>query len=164
MDCSLSSTSSGQSFFSSRRSSRWQWSKTWVCLGSAISICSISAAVCGRQDFSNSTLSRQIADHLDSNISDPSEKGLEMQMNVYCISLGKKPSHTGCIHDDQFHTSAVTSAALLATASLTANSFWRVDRFAGKLMIPYLVWLVLANLLNANIAMNNSSVSFGLFS
>jgi len=49
-------------------------------------------------------------------------------------------------------------AALLVTASLTANSFWRVDRLAGKLMLPYLVWLALANALNLNILQHNPSV------
>jgi tryptophan-rich sensory protein len=51
----------------------------------------------------------------------------------------------------------VENLALLVTASLTANSFWRVDRLAGKLMIPYIIWLVLANALNFNILSNNPS-------
>lgn len=54
------------------------------------------------------------------------------------------------------HTSV--SAVLLASAALTANSFWRVDKLAGKLMFPYLAWLVLANALNFNITAKNDSV------
>lgn len=53
--------------------------------------------------------------------------------------------------------SAVGNILLLASAALTANSFWRVDKLAGKLMFPYLAWLVLANALNFNITAKNDS-------
>lgn len=50
-------------------------------------------------------------------------------------------------------------AGLLTAASLTANSFYRVDVVAGKLMWPYIAWLVLANALNLSIASQNPDVS-----
>ena len=78
------------------------------------------------------------------------------QNDKYLISV----SILSNIYRERVISSFCFPAALLVTASLTANSFWRVDRLAGKLMLPYLAWLVLANALNLNILQNNPSVSF----
>ena len=79
-----------------------------------------------------------------------------LQAHICDLSAPTQDSkHTGallCLYDSE-------SAVLLASAALTANSFWRVDRFAGKLMFPYLAWLILANALNLNITAKNESVS-----
>jgi len=43
----------------------------------------------------------------------------------------------------------------LAFAAATARAFYRVEPRAGKLLIPYLVWLAFANALNYSIAKKN---------
>ena len=50
-------------------------------------------------------------------------------------------------------------AATLALASVTAKEFYKVDAVAGKIMIPYLLWLVFANALNYSIWKKNPAVS-----
>jgi len=47
----------------------------------------------------------------------------------------------------------------LALASVTAREFYKVDAFAGKILIPYLAWLVFANALNYSIWKKNPGVS-----
>ena len=37
--------------------------------------------------------------------------------------------------------------ALLVVLAITLAAFWKVDRFAGLLMVPYLVWIMFAALL-----------------
>lgn len=41
--------------------------------------------------------------------------------------------------------------ALGAAVAATTLSFWRVDRWAGWLMVPYLAWVAFATVLNATI-------------
>lgn len=50
-------------------------------------------------------------------------------------------------------------AVLLAAAGATARNFYKVDPRAGRLLFPYIAWLVLANALNLNLASRNYSVS-----
>ena len=45
--------------------------------------------------------------------------------------------------------------ALLSALALTAAVFWRVDRIAGLLLVPYLAWVAFATLLNAAIVVLN---------
>eukprot|EP00891_Asterochloris_glomerata_P007018 jgi/Astpho2/7018/Aster-01872 len=45
----------------------------------------------------------------------------------------------------------LVNLACLTTASLTANEFAKVEPLAGKLFIPYLVWVGFANLMNYSI-------------
>jgi len=40
-------------------------------------------------------------------------------------------------------------AALLAAIVANAILFWRVDRWAGALLVPYAAWVSFATLLNA---------------
>ena len=49
-------------------------------------------------------------------------------------------------------------AATLALASVTAREFYKVDAFAGKILIPYLAWLAFANALNYSIWKKNPGV------
>lgn len=44
-------------------------------------------------------------------------------------------------------TAAAESAILLAAIILTARLFWRVDRVAGLLFLPYIVWVGFATVL-----------------
>jgi len=52
-----------------------------------------------------------------------------------------------------------SDAATLALASVTAREFYKVDAFAGKILIPYLAWLAFANALNYSIWKKNPGVS-----
>jgi benzodiazapine receptor len=45
--------------------------------------------------------------------------------------------------------------ALLAALAMTVRSFLAVDRFAGRTMMPYLVWVAFASVLNASILLMN---------
>lgn len=47
-------------------------------------------------------------------------------------------------------------AALLAVIAATTIVFWRVDRIAGALFLPYLAWVTFAGVLNASIWWLNS--------
>lgn len=53
-----------------------------------------------------------------------------------------------------WHAIAVT----LGLASATAREFYKVDAFAGKILIPYLLWLAFANALNYSIWQKNPGV------
>lgn len=48
----------------------------------------------------------------------------------------------------------------LALASATAWEFYKVDAFAGKILLPYLAWLAFANALNYSIWKKNPGVCF----
>ena len=48
---------------------------------------------------------------------------------------------------------AVIAALLVALATLIA--FWRIDRLAGVLLVPYLMWICYATALNAAIVALN---------
>ena len=50
-------------------------------------------------------------------------------------------------------------AVTLALASATAWEFYKVDAFAGKILLPYLAWLAFANALNYSIWKKNPGVS-----
>lgn len=52
----------------------------------------------------------------------------------------------------------VLPAVTLGLASATAREFYKVDAFAGKLLIPYLIWLAFANALNYSIWQKNPGV------
>ena len=54
----------------------------------------------------------------------------------------------------------VFCAATLALASATAIEFHKVDAFAGKILLPYVAWLVFANALNYSIWKKNPGVRF----
>mgnify|MGYP006276740691 FL=1 len=43
----------------------------------------------------------------------------------------------------------VVIAALLAVLAATVLAFWRIDRLAGALLLPYLAWVAYASTLNA---------------
>lgn len=47
---------------------------------------------------------------------------------------------------------------LFVAVSLTARAFWRIDRPAGVLLLPYLAWLVFAGALNWAIWMRNPAL------
>ena len=49
-------------------------------------------------------------------------------------------------------------AVTLGLASATAREFYKVDAFAGKILIPYLLWLAFANALNYSIWKKNPGV------
>ncbi|KAL3153773.1 hypothetical protein ABBQ32_013361 [Trebouxia sp. C0010 RCD-2024] len=49
----------------------------------------------------------------------------------------------------------IVNLATLALASATAWEFYKVDAFAGKILLPYLAWLVFANALNYSIWKKN---------
>ena len=49
----------------------------------------------------------------------------------------------------------VIIAVMLVAAIATTWAFWRVNRLAGWLMLPYLAWLVFAGTLNTSIMMLN---------
>ncbi|GAK46601.1 TspO and MBR like protein [Tepidicaulis marinus] len=44
---------------------------------------------------------------------------------------------------------------LLVLITLTMRAFWRIDRVAGALFVPYLLWTAYATLLNASIVFLN---------
>ncbi|MGI9316067.1 MAG: TspO/MBR family protein [bacterium] len=44
---------------------------------------------------------------------------------------------------------------LLVAISLTTFLFWRIDRWAGMLMLPYLSWVAFATILNASLWLLN---------
>ena len=46
-------------------------------------------------------------------------------------------------------------AALLVSLAATLIAFWRIDRLAGLLLAPYLVWVCYATALNAAIVALN---------
>ena len=46
-------------------------------------------------------------------------------------------------------------AALLVALAATLIAFWRIDRLAGLLLVPYLVWICYATALNAAIVALN---------
>jgi tryptophan-rich sensory protein len=46
-------------------------------------------------------------------------------------------------------------AVMLVLAIATTWAFWRVNRLAGWLMLPYCAWLVFAGTLNTSILMLN---------
>ena len=48
----------------------------------------------------------------------------------------------------------------LALASVTAWEFYKVDAFAGKILLPYLAWLTFANALNYSIWKKNPGVCY----
>lgn len=50
---------------------------------------------------------------------------------------------------------AVEILVLLAAIVLTIRSFWRIDMFAGWLLVPYLLWVAFAASLNIAIAVLN---------
>jgi len=49
----------------------------------------------------------------------------------------------------------IVNLITLGLASATAREFYKVDAFAGKILIPYLLWLVFANALNYSIWQKN---------
>lgn len=49
----------------------------------------------------------------------------------------------------------VIIVALLAMVVATTAAFYRVDRAAGLLLVPYVAWLCLATALNVNLYVNN---------
>lgn len=49
--------------------------------------------------------------------------------------------------------------ALLLAAAQTARLFWRADRRAGALLLPYLAWLAFAAALNAAVARASSTAA-----
>ncbi|DBA96023.1 hypothetical protein WJX77_010016 [Trebouxia sp. C0004] len=49
----------------------------------------------------------------------------------------------------------IVNLTTLALASVTAREFYKVDAFAGKILIPYLAWLAFANALNYSIWKKN---------
>ncbi|MCJ7420460.1 TspO/MBR family protein [Sphingomicrobium astaxanthinifaciens] len=54
-------------------------------------------------------------------------------------------------------------AAILVVAALAAGRFWRIRPLAGWLMVPYLLWLIFAFMLNSAIVELNPGVSEPLF-
>lgn len=54
----------------------------------------------------------------------------------------------------------ILCAGTLALASATAWEFYKVDAFAGKILLPYLAWLAFANALNYSIWKKNPGVCF----
>lgn len=49
----------------------------------------------------------------------------------------------------------VDIVVLLLVIAATAAAFWRIDRIAGLLFVPYLLWVVYATALNAGIWLAN---------
>ena len=58
------------------------------------------------------------------------------------------------------HQTVMLCAGTLALASATAWEFYKVDAFAGKILLPYLAWLAFANALNYSIWKKNPGVCF----
>jgi tryptophan-rich sensory protein len=50
---------------------------------------------------------------------------------------------------------AIDSAALFVLLIPTTISFWKADKFAGKLMVPYLMWVGAATVINIDVVINN---------
>lgn len=46
---------------------------------------------------------------------------------------------------------------LLLAISITTLLFWRIDRWAGVLMLPYIAWVTFATILNASLWLLNTS-------
>ena len=46
-------------------------------------------------------------------------------------------------------------ATLVVVVALTIHRFWKIDRLAGALLLPYLAWISFATLLNATIVSLN---------
>jgi tryptophan-rich sensory protein len=53
--------------------------------------------------------------------------------------------------------------ALFAAVAYTTIDFWGLQRTAGKMMLPYLIFVGYANALNYNFWVNNQDVSANLF-
>lgn len=53
--------------------------------------------------------------------------------------------------------------ALFAAVAYTTIDFWGLQQTAGKMMLPYLIFVGYANALNYNFWVNNQDVSANLF-
>ncbi|MDB5531921.1 MAG: tryptophan-rich sensory protein [Hyphomicrobiales bacterium] len=73
-------------------------------------------------------------------------------IGLYCVQLGLNLLWSLLFFG--LHTigwALVDILALLATIMITTVVFWRIDRIAGLLFVPYLAWVAFASLLNASI-------------
>lgn len=84
---------------------------------------------------------------------------------IWCIAAGAERNAALWLYAGQLALSAlwwvlffwaespglalIDMVALLSAISGVTLGFWRLDRFAGALMIPYLAWVIFATVLNA---------------
>ena len=80
---------------------------------------------------------------------------------LFAAALATKHQAFAQKHNITPHLSHPTlhKKALFAAALATTREFWGVDPTAGKLMLPYVAFLALANALNYNFWKNNPDVS-----
>ena len=80
-----------------------------------------------------------------------------VSFTICCVAL--QLSHAVLL-TKSFCQTVVFCAVTLALASATAIEFHKVDAFAGKILLPYVAWLVFANALNYSIWKKNPGVRF----
>jgi hypothetical protein len=70
--------------------------------------------------------------------------------NVYVGMTGLPPGEDeGPVHNPPMTPALAVIAALLAAILANAFLFWRIDRAAGALLLPYAAWVSFATVLNA---------------
>ncbi len=80
--------------------------------------------------------------------SDPSRRALA----VFALQLGLNLAWSFLFFGlQQIGLALIEVAALLLAILLTTMLFWRIDRLAGLLFLPYLIWVAYATLLNASL-------------
>jgi len=71
-------------------------------------------------------------------------------LTVYAVQLGLNLSWSFVFFGaHQVGGALANIAALLAAIAVNAVLFWRIDRAAGALLLPYAAWVAFATLLNA---------------
>ena len=75
---------------------------------------------------------------------------------IYAVQLALNLSWSGLFFGMQRIDLAMVEIVILLV-SIVANTvlFWRIDRIAGLLMIPYIFWVAYATILNASLWVNN---------